>query len=122
MQPLRGAGERQGVRRHEMENPKDVESGFVFFVAFTGVVCAILSVVFWNAAILLYWVLALIALAFAFVMITAVYAITVWPLLLLIAKVFGKVGPSLHSGQPAGRTPAEPGAPADGRGQRSWWT
>ena len=100
------------VRRNDMENPKQVHAALVGFTIIGSVGFAALSLYLWQVWPIAVWGLFLVGLVVMFAIITVIYGVTVWPLLLLIGRVFDR--PSKTDSSAA--VSAEPPAAAD-RGQ-----
>jgi len=73
-----------------VENPRVVEAFYKALLVASGIVCGVLSLYLWDATILRRWLSSLAILAIVFMVITFVWAVTVWPLVLLVAKIFGR--------------------------------
>ncbi len=95
-----------------MENPKQVHSALVCSTITGSLAFAALSLYLWAVWPIAVWGLFLVGSAVAFAVITVVYGVTVWPLLLLIGRALDR--PSKTASAAAGS--AEPPAAAD-RGQ-----
>jgi hypothetical protein len=92
-----------------MENPKHVHSALVGFVIFGSVGFAGLSLYLWHIWPIAAWVLVLLGSAMLFGVITLIFAVTVWPILLLIGRILDR--PSKTASAAVNST--EPPAPAD---------
>lgn len=113
------------VGLYEMEDPRTVEAAAKGFVAISAAVAVALSLFFWSFVPIAFWAYLAIGTAIAFVLVVGVYAVTIWPLVLVIAKLFGR---SDRRGEP--NVPVEP-TPQDGAAHRQrsaalarirWWT
>ena len=97
-----------------MEDPRLVHRAVVGFAVATGVGSLAVSLYSWDVSPLAVWALMMVGAGATFLVITGILAVTVWPFVLLIAKVFDGRG----VGKPSGARPAEPGtAAARGRDQ-----
>jgi len=96
-----------------LENPKQVHRVLITMIMTSGIGCIGLSLYLWDARPVVVWGVFLAGSATAFAMVTVLYGVTIWPVLLLIGYIFDR--PSKTDPPPA--APAEPRASAD-RGQR----
>jgi hypothetical protein len=83
--PTHGCGTRQ-VRNEWRE----VATSYAIVAAVTGTPCAALSVYCWEPWVMLGWLYFVAGFPVLLCAITALWAITVWPFLLLLAAVFGR--------------------------------
>jgi hypothetical protein len=95
-----------------MENPKQVHSALVGFVVAGSLGFVALSLYLREVWPIAAWGLFLVGSAVVFAIIAVIYGVTVWPLLLLIGRVFDRPSNSA----PSAASSAEPPAAAD-RGQ-----
>ena len=95
-----------------MENPKHVHTALVGLAIMGSLGFAGLSLYLWDIWPIAAWGLFLVGSAAVCAIVTIVYGVTVWPILLLIGRVFDR--PSKTPSSPA--VSAEPPAAAD-RGQ-----
>jgi hypothetical protein len=72
-----------------MEDPRLVNRAVAGFVCLTGVGCAVLALYAWSASPLVWWIVLMVGLVATCLITTSIYAVTVWPLMLLVAWVFG---------------------------------
>ena len=93
-----------------MEDPRLVHRAIVGFAGATGIRCSALSLYLWDVTPLAAWALMMVGVVAAFLIVTGMFAVTVWPVVLLIAKVCDRRG----AGKVGGARPAEPGAAAEG--------
>jgi len=91
-----------------MEDPRLVPRAIVGFAVATGVGCSALSVYLWDVSPLAVWAVIMVGVGSAFLVVTGLYAVTVWPVVLLIAWVCD----GRRAGKMGGTRPAEPGAEA----------
>ena len=75
----------------------------------TGIGCSALSLYLWDVSPLAVWALMMVGVGAAFFVVTGILAVTVWPFVLLVAKVFDGRG----AGKLSGTRPDEPGAVAE---------
>jgi hypothetical protein len=101
------------VRRHKMEDPRSVEAAAKGFVLVSGATALGLSLFLWSFIPIAFWMHLVIGTALAFVVVAAINVVTIWPLLLLIARVFG--GDRNEGKEP--NKPLEP-TPKDGAAHR----
>jgi hypothetical protein len=92
-----------------MEDPRLVPRAIAGFAVATGVGCSALSVYLWDVSPLAVWALIVVGVGSAFLVVTTIFAVTVWPVVLLIAWVFD----GRRAGKMGGTRPAEPGAAAE---------
>src|SRR5439155_14414197 len=71
-----------------MENPRLVNQFLVGLVVLLGAVSVALSLYLWNASPLVAWILMMAGVALGFAIVTGILAVTVWPLVVLIAIAF----------------------------------
>ena len=95
-----------------MENPKHVHSALIWFTITASVAFAALSLYLWDVWPIAAWGLFLAGSAMLLAIVTVIYGVTVWPLLLLIGHLLDR--PSKTAS--AAAVSAEPPAAAD-RGQ-----
>ncbi len=60
----------------------------VGIVAVFGIGCAVVSVYLWDPRPLAVWALIMVVMAATFIIVTGIHAVTIWPLVMLIARVF----------------------------------
>jgi hypothetical protein len=75
----------------------------------TGIGCSALSLYLWDASPLAVWAVMMAGAGAASLVVTGILAVTVWPFVLLVAKVFDGRG----AGKVSGTRPDEPGAAAE---------
>ena len=75
-----------------MENPGAVDAAGKALFLISGIVCGALSLYLWNVAIFLAWLYGLIVFAVLSIVIVAIWAITVWPLVILTAQFLNMIG------------------------------
>jgi len=92
-----------------MEDPRLVHRGLVGLGCVVAAASAALSLYLWDVHPLVVWMLTMVGIALGFVIVTGIHAVTVWPLVLLIAMVVDGRGKR----RPADQGSAEPAAPAD---------
>lgn len=92
-----------------MENPKQVHSVLAGFAIVGSLGFVALSLYLWEIWPIAVWGLFLIGSAVVFAIITVIFCVTVWPILLLIGRVFDRPSRTPSSGTPS----AEPSAAAD---------
>jgi hypothetical protein len=102
------------VRLRDMENPKVVHRALAAITVTAALGCAGLSLHLWDIGPIVVWSLFMAGLAVAFEIVTVIYGVTVWPLLLLIGHVFGRQSNTA----PPTATSAEPSA-SDDRGRHT---
>lgn len=78
--------------------------GYAIFAAITGGPCVALACLQRDITAVVLWLYFIVGLVVSVCAVTALWAVTVWPLLLLLAAVFGR-----------GKGPSDPGNP-DGPG------
>jgi len=92
-----------------MEDPRLVHRAIAGFAVATGVGCSALSVYLWDVNPLAVWALIMVGVGSAFLVVTSIFSVTVWPVVLLIAWVCERRG----AGKMGGVRPAESGAAAE---------
>ena len=92
-----------------MENPKQVQRALITMIMSSGIGCIGLSLYLWDARPVIVWGVFLAGSATAFAIVTILYGVTIWPVLLFIGYIFDR--PSKTVPPPA--APAEPRASAD---------
>jgi len=92
-----------------MENPRLVNQFLVGLVVLLGAVSVALSLYLWNASPLVAWILMMAGVALGLAIVTGILAVTVWPLVVLIAIAFDGRGRR----RSATTRTAEPAASAD---------
>ena len=75
----------------------------------TGVGSLAVSLYSWDVSPLAVWALMMVGAGATFLVVTGILAVTVWPFVLLVAKVFDGRG----AGKVSGTRPDEPGAAAE---------
>ena len=95
-----------------MEDPRTVEATAKRVVAISATVAVALSLFLWSFVPIAFWAYLAIGTAFAFALVAGLYAVTIWPLVLVIAKLFGE-----SAGRRGPNQPREP-TPKDGAAQR----
>jgi hypothetical protein len=93
-----------------VEDPRLVHRAVAGFAVATDIGCSALSLYLWDVSPLVVWALMMVGFGAASLVVTGMFAVTVWPVVLLIAKVFDGRG----AGKVGGARPAEPGAAAEG--------
>jgi len=73
-----------------MENPKQIHRALITMIVTSGVGCIGLSLYLWDARPVIVWGVFLAGSAMAFAMVTVLYGVTIWPVLLLIAYIFDR--------------------------------
>jgi hypothetical protein len=98
-----------------MEDPRLVNRLLVGLATVVGVACVACSLYLWDGTPLVALIVMTVGVAVAFVVITGIHAVTVWPLVLLIAKLFDdrneRRSAAVRSAEPtasADRGPKEP--------------
>ena len=92
-----------------MEDPRLVHRAIAGFAVATGIGCSALSLYLWDVSPLAVWALMMVGVGAASLVVTGMFAVTVWPVVLLIAKMFDGRG----AGKVDGASPTEPGAAAE---------
>jgi len=91
-----------------MENPKVVHQALATVAIMASLASGGLSLYLWDVRPIAIWGFFIAALAVAFMIITVVYSVTVWPLLLLIGRVFDRrsktTPPTVGSAEPPAAT------------------
>ena len=101
-----------------MEDPRLVHRAVAGFAVATGIGCSALSLYLWDVSPLAVWALMMVGVGAAFLVVTGVFAVTIWPLVLLFAWVFDGRG----GGKLGGAPPAERGdAAEDVRDESAKW-
>jgi hypothetical protein len=73
-----------------MEDPRLVQRAVAGFAVATGVGSLAVSLYSWDVSPLAMWALMMVGAGATFLVITGIFAVTIWPFVLLIAKVFDR--------------------------------
>ena len=92
-----------------MDDPRLVHRAIAGFAVATGIGCSALSLYLWDVSPLVAWALMMVGVVATSLIVTGIFAVTVWPVVLLVAKVFDGRG----AGKVSGTRPDEPGAAAE---------
>ena len=73
-----------------MENPRVVEGAVRAVLVVSAAVAIAASLLWWSFLPVGLWLYLVIGSAVCFLLIAALYGVTIWPLVLLLAKLFGQ--------------------------------
>jgi hypothetical protein len=79
---------------------RELATFFAWIAGITGIPCVALSLYMSTPAVIVGWISVMLGFVVLLCLLTILYALTVWPLLLLIAAIFGRMGPTVDPKSP----------------------